>query len=180
MVNTGESKTTATSKMEHFNYFWLELLLEVVNYYHKELHFGCCSSPRSTCGKHNNATFYNRTESGTIRDTSEEKLYQEVGFEIIKERRWFRRLCCFYTILKNWASDFCLILPPSQIGIISHVTIQIRQISCITVFSNSFLARTVRVKDKLDYSIVMRCAIWYHLYNFNNVKTPMEQRYFMQ
>ena len=123
MVNRGWSRTAATSKMEHFNYYRLELLLEAVDYYHKELHFGCCSRARSASGKHNNATFYNRTESGTIRHKSEEMLYQEVGFERIKERRWFRRLCCFYTILKNWASGFCLILPPSQIGIISHVTI---------------------------------------------------------
>ena len=42
---------------------------------------------------------------------------------------------------------------------------KIRQIFCITVFRNYFLARTVWVKDKLDFSIVMRCAMWYHLYN---------------
>lgn len=48
-------------------------------------------------GKCNNAKFSNRIESsqynavltttGTIRDTSEEKLYQEVEFERIKARR---------------------------------------------------------------------------------------------
>ena len=46
-----------------------------------------------------NATFSNRIESaqynaalaitGTIRGTSKEKLYQELGFETMKERRWF-------------------------------------------------------------------------------------------
>ena len=28
----------------------------------------------------------------TIRGTSKEKLYQELGFEMVKERRWFQRL----------------------------------------------------------------------------------------
>ena len=52
--------------------------------------------------KPSNATFSNRIESaqynaalaitGTIRGTSKEKLYQELGFEIMKERRSFRRL----------------------------------------------------------------------------------------
>ena len=37
----GGSRTAATSKMERF------VKLEAVNYYHKALHFGCCSSPRS-------------------------------------------------------------------------------------------------------------------------------------
>ena len=64
--------------------------------------------------KPSNATFSNRIESaqynvalaiaGTKRGTSKEKLYQELGFETMKERRWFRRLCCFYKILNNQAS----------------------------------------------------------------------------
>ena len=51
--------------------------------------------------KPNNATFSNLIDSaqynaalaitGTIRGTSKEKLYQELGFETIKERRWFRK-----------------------------------------------------------------------------------------
>ena len=38
------SKTVATSKMERF----VIIRLKAVNYYHKALHIGCCSSPRST------------------------------------------------------------------------------------------------------------------------------------
>ena len=37
----GGSRTAATSKMERF------MIMEAVNYYHKALHLGCCSSPRS-------------------------------------------------------------------------------------------------------------------------------------
>ena len=34
--------------------------------------------------------------TGAIRGTSKEKLYQELGFEFLKERRWLRRLCYLY------------------------------------------------------------------------------------
>ena len=40
----GGSRTTATSKMERCV---IIVRLPAVNYYHKALHLGCCSSPRS-------------------------------------------------------------------------------------------------------------------------------------
>ena len=40
----GKSRTAATSKMELF----VIIVLPAVNYYHKVLHLGYCSSPRST------------------------------------------------------------------------------------------------------------------------------------
>ena len=62
--------------------------------------------------KPSNATFSNESETaqhnaalaiaGTIKDTSKEKVYQELGFETIKERR-FPRLYCFYKNLNNKA-----------------------------------------------------------------------------
>ena len=42
----GGSRTATTSKMERFL-----LIVNGFNYYHKALHFGCCSSPRSASGK---------------------------------------------------------------------------------------------------------------------------------
>ena len=41
IYHRGRSRTAATSKMEHF-------AIIVNGYYHKALHLGCCSSPRST------------------------------------------------------------------------------------------------------------------------------------
>ena len=43
----GGSKTTATSKTERFVIIVNGFQLPAVNYYHKVLHLGCCSSPRS-------------------------------------------------------------------------------------------------------------------------------------
>ena len=39
--------------------------------------------------------------TGAIRGTSKEKLYQESGFESLKDRRWFRRLCYLYKLLNT-------------------------------------------------------------------------------
>ena len=39
--------------------------------------------------------------TGAIRGSSTEKLYQESRLESLKQRRWFRNLCCFIKITKN-------------------------------------------------------------------------------
>ena len=36
-----------------------------------------------------------------IRGTLQEKLYQELGFQSLQQRWWFRKLCTFYKIYKN-------------------------------------------------------------------------------
>ena len=41
-----------------------------------------------------------------IRGTSKEKLYQELGFESIQHRRWFRKLCTFSKIFKNQSPGY--------------------------------------------------------------------------
>ena len=83
--------------------------------------------------KPSNTTFSNEIEraqhnaalaiAGTIKDTSKEKVYQELGFETIKERR-FPRLYCFYKTLNNQAPSIKHLysLFPHQAGIIIHIT----------------------------------------------------------
>ena len=112
--------------------------------------------------KPSNATFPNRIESAqhnaasaiavTIRGTSTEKLYQELGFKTMKERRWFRRLCCFYKILNNETPGYLysLLSPPNR-----HYNTRkysnIKQIFYRTeTFSNLFLPQTIREWNKLD------------------------------
>ena len=92
--------------------------------------------------KPSNATFCNRIESiqsiqccfskiGTIRGTSKKKLYREPGFETMKERRWFRRLCCYYKILNNQASAYLYSLfPPLNRHYITRNYSKIRLIFC--------------------------------------------------
>ena len=39
--------------------------------------------------------------TGAIRETSKEKLFEELGLESLQHRPWYRKLCCFYKILKD-------------------------------------------------------------------------------
>ena len=61
--------------------------------------------------QHYNNSFHQKLESiqynaalaitGAIRGSSREKLYQKLGMESLKQRRWFRKLCSFFKITKN-------------------------------------------------------------------------------
>ena len=93
--------------------------------------------------KTSNATFSNRIEStqynafsvitGTIR--SNEKLYQELGFETMKEGRWFRRLCCFYKILNNQVQAYLYsLLSPSNRHYFTRNYSRIRQKLLVILF----------------------------------------------
>ena len=50
---------------------------------------------------------------GAIRGTSREKLYQELGFEHLSDRRWCRRLCFFYKIKNKQTATYLRELLPS-------------------------------------------------------------------
>ena len=96
------------------------------------------------------ASFSNRIElaqynaasaiTGAIRGTSEEKLYQELGFETRKDRRWFGRLCCFYKILNNPAPAYLyslLSLPHRHYNTGNYS--KIRQVFCRTTTATAEL-----------------------------------------
>ena len=49
-----------------------------------------------------------------IKGSSKEKLYQELGFESLKDRRWMRKLCCVYKIMSSKSPCYVYdILPPT-------------------------------------------------------------------
>ena len=49
-----------------------------------------------------------------IRGTStEKKLYQELGLESLKSRRWFRKLCRFYKIFNERSPSYLFNLIPN-------------------------------------------------------------------
>ena len=70
-----------------------------------------------------NSSFHEKLESiqckaclaitGAIRETSSEKLYQELGLESLKSRRWFRKLCNFYKILNEKFASYLFDLIPN-------------------------------------------------------------------
>ena len=51
--------------------------------------------------------------TGVIWGTSSEKLYQELGLESLKSRRWYRKLCHFYKIFDKKLSFYIINLIPN-------------------------------------------------------------------
>ena len=52
--------------------------------------------------------------TGAIKGPSREKLYQELGLELLKSRRWYRRLCCMYKIMKKSPHYLTNLIPKSN------------------------------------------------------------------
>ena len=95
-----------------------------------------------------NESFHQRIESmqynaaiaitGAIRGTSSEKLYQELGLESLRSRRWLRKLCIFYKIYKNKSPSYLHNLIPERVKFCSTQSSQIDNISNIKTRSNFF------------------------------------------
>ena len=65
--------------------------------------------------------------TGAIRGTSKEKLYQELGLESLKDRRWLRRMSYLYKIISTK-------LPPYLYELISPLQRSHRYPSCFQTF----------------------------------------------
>ena len=50
--------------------------------------------------------------TGAIRGTSKEKIFEELGLESLQHRRWYRKLCCFYKILKDQSPKYLFNIIP--------------------------------------------------------------------
>ena len=115
--------------------------------------------------KPNNESFTKSIESiqynaslaitGTIRGTSTEKLYQELGLEYLSSRRWFRRLSTFYKIFKR-KSPFYLysLIPKINVNRSSRTKDNIPLLRTRTeTFKNSFFPSAMEQWNKLDINI---------------------------
>ena len=101
--------------------------------------------------------------TGAIRGTSKEKLYQELGLESLKDRRWLRRMSYLYKIISTK-------LPPYLYELIPPLQRSNRYPSCCqtfrcktTFFQNSFLPFAITEWNKLDSDlkifIPMQCSV---------------------
>ena len=116
--------------------------------------------------QHYNNSFHQKLESiqynaalaitGAIRGSSREKLYQELGLESLKQRRWFRKLCYFFKITKNQSPKYLFDKIPTtrtayrtrnNIGNIPRFNVK------HTFFKNSFFPSTVIRWNNLDKSL---------------------------
>ena len=93
--------------------------------------------------------------TGAVRGSSREKLYQELGLETLQQRRWYRKLCCFYKILKSQFPKYLYSIIPIHNK--SYTTRQYNKIPAINVkhdfFKNTFFPSTITECNKLDWKI---------------------------
>ena len=55
--------------------------------------------------------------TGAVRGSSSEKIYQELGLESLKKRRWFRKLCQFYKILESKLPRYLFDIIPTKLRV---------------------------------------------------------------
>ena len=92
-----------------------------------------------------------------IRGTSSEKLYQDLGLESLRSRRWLRKLCLFYKMYKNKSPSYLYNLIPVSVKFYSTRSSQFDNISNLKTrsnfFRNSFFPSTITEWNKLDRDI---------------------------
>ena len=91
--------------------------------------------------------------AGAIRGTSKEKLYQELGLESLKNRRWLRRMSYLYKIVPTKFPPYLYdLIPPLQRS--HRYPSCFKTLRCWTEFlRNSFIPFTVNEWNKLDSDI---------------------------
>ena len=111
------------------------------------------------------ASFHQKLESlqynaclaitGAIRGSSREKLYQELGFESLQQRRWYRKLCSFYKVFKNEIPGYLFNIVPIRNPFYStrnHVNISLFKTNN-NFFKNSFFPSTIIEWNNLDSNL---------------------------
>ena len=92
--------------------------------------------------------------TGAIQGTSREKIYQELGLESLKNRRWYKRLCCMFKIMNEEAPKYLTnMIPKGQQTIVTRNS-NIPTFYCRTdCFKYSFFPSTLKDWFNLDASI---------------------------
>ena len=90
--------------------------------------------------------------TGAIRGTSQKKLYDELGFESLKFRHWFRKLCIFYKIKNTGIPGYLFdLIPQTNHSYNTHSSEDITLFYSRTdIFKYSFFPYTILEWNKLD------------------------------
>ena len=83
--------------------------------------------------------------TSAIRDTSQTKLYNELGFESLKFRRWLRKLCIFCKIKKTGLPEYlCNVILQSNHQHNTQSTEDVKAFYCRTdIFQYSHFPSTI-------------------------------------
>ena len=90
--------------------------------------------------------------TSAVRGTSREKLYQELGFELFQQRRWYRKLCCLFKIINNQSPRylFQLVLSPNTTYFARNSESILQLCTEHDFFKNSFSSLTIKEWNNLD------------------------------
>ena len=95
--------------------------------------------------------------TGAIRGTSSEKLFQELGLESLKSRRWLRKLCLFYKIFHKKSPSYLFQLIPPNNKVYATRSFQSNKISSFKTrhnfFKDSFFPAVISEWNSLDINI---------------------------
>ena len=90
--------------------------------------------------------------TGAVWESSKEKIYQTPGFESLRVRRWYRKLCLFYKVLNNEHPQYLFNLIPVRPTL--YPTRNALNIPLLNAnhnfFKNSFFPSTIIEWNKLD------------------------------
>ena len=92
--------------------------------------------------------------TSAIRGSSREKLYQELGFESLQQRRWYRKLCLLFKIIKNQSPKYLFELISTARE--AYMTIHKNRIRLFNVkhdyFKNFFFPSNIIEWNNLDFN----------------------------
>ena len=88
-----------------------------------------------------------------IRGTSQEKLYQELGLESLRSRRWLRRMCYFYKLFKTQKPLYLFNLIPPKLNSHCHPNTYSVMRCRNDYFKKFFIPYAVREWNKLSTEI---------------------------
>ena len=93
--------------------------------------------------------------TGAIKKSSRNRLYQELGIESLRDRRWYRRLVFFFKIVNGISPNYLrTFLPGNQSSYNPERSSLFRNITWNTdYFNNSFFPYCVREWNELDQSL---------------------------
>ena len=104
---------------------------------------------------------YNAALAGTIRGTSREKTYSELGLESLEDRGWYRKLCVFYKILNNVSPNYSSdIIPRFTRRYSSRNPNNIPLVRANNYyFMNTFFPSTITERNKLDLDLCKSASL---------------------
>ena len=92
--------------------------------------------------------------TGAIKGSSTEKIYEELGLETLKSRRWYRKMSFLYKVLKNESPSYLFQNTPNAQRQSHRQTRNSGKIPSISVkhdyFKNSFFPSAITEWNKLD------------------------------